>query len=170
MTFGNSREILEQVLDYDAEIGIVGRHADHADLHTLAYSEPEPVVIVAKSHPWGRRRHVRLDELGGQKMVRRESGSLTRDAFEAALAQAGASVDYVMEIGSKDGVVAAVARGIGIGVISEEEHIPDSLVHSVRISDIGMKMRTHIICLAERKGARLVQPFFDVAKGLRRVG
>jgi len=166
VTFGNSQLILDDVIDYRSDIGIVGRFASHADLHSLAYSDPEPVLVVARSHPWSRRRRVRLAELAGQPMIRRETGSLTRHAFETAVARDGVSVEHVMEIGSKDGVIAAVARGIGIGVISAEEHIPDQGVHSLRISDIGLRMQTNIVCHTERKNARLVRPFFEVAAQL----
>jgi len=166
VTFGNSQQILDDVIDYRADIGVVGHHADHAALHALTYSNPQPIVIVPRSHPWRKRKSIRLQELTSQMMIRREPGSLTRHTFEAALARDGIEVRYGMEIGSKDGVVAAVARGIGIGVISEDEHIPDRDVHALDISDIGVKMQVHIVCHAERQSARLIRPFFDVANDL----
>ena len=166
VTFGNSQQILDDVIDYRADIGIVGHHADHAELHALTFSDPEPVVIVPRAHPWSGRETVRLRDLAGQKMIRREPGSLTRHAIETALTRDRVEVDYVMEIGSKDGVVAAVARGIGVGIISEEEHIPDRHVHALTIADVGLRMEVHIICHAARKDARLVRPFFEVARGL----
>ena len=62
--------------------------------------------------------------------------------------------------------VAAVAQEIGIGVISEEEHIPENYVHALEIADIGLRMKVHIICHGDRKGERLIRPFFDVAANL----
>lgn len=91
---------------------------------------------------------------------------LTRRAFESALQRENVEVQSVMQIGSKEGVVAAVARGIGIGVISEEEHIPGNYVHALAITDIGLRMKVHIICHADRKDERLIRPFFDVAADL----
>ncbi len=164
--FGNSQQILEDVMEYKSDIGIVGRHEDHPELLALEYSDPQPVVIVSKSHPWSRRRRVRLAELAGQKMIRREPGSLTRRALESALQRENVEIESVMEIGSKEGVVAAVAQGIGIGVISEEEHIPGNYVHALEITDIGLRMKVHIICHRDRKGERLIRPFFDVAADL----
>jgi len=166
VNFGNSQRILEDVIEYKSDIGIVGRHEDHSELLALEYSDPQPIVIVHKSHPWSRRRKVRLKELAGQKMIRRESGSLTRRAFESAIQRESIDVESVMEMGSKEGVVAAVAQGIGIGVISEEEHIPGHYVHALAISDIGLRMKVHIICHAERKDERLIRPIFDVAADL----
>ena len=99
-------------------------------------------------------------------MIRCEPGSLTRSAFEAALQRENVEVESVMEISSKEGVVAAVAKEIGIGVISNEEHIPNNYVHTVVITDIGLRMKVHIICHGERKNERLIRPFFDVAANL----
>lgn len=164
--FGNSRQILEDVIDYRSDIGIVGRHEDHSELLAFEYSEPQLIVIVPKSHPWSRRRRVRLAELARQKMIRREPGSLTRRVFESALQRENVEVETVMEIGSKEGVVAAVARGIGIGIISEEEHIPGNYVHALAIADIDLRMKVHIICHADRKDERLIRPIFDVAADL----
>ena len=166
VNFGNSRQILEGVIDYRLDIGIVGRHENHPELLALEYSDPQPVVIVSKSHQWSRRRWVRLADLAGQKMIRREPGSLTRRTFEAALQRENVEVESVMEISSKEGVVAAVAQEIDIGVISDEEHIPDNYVHTVVITDIGLRMKVHIICHGERKNERLIRPFFDVAANL----
>ena len=164
--FGNSRQILEDVIDYRSDIGIIGRHEDHSELLAFEYSEPQLIVIVPKSHPWSRRRRVRLAELAGQKMIRREPGSLTRRVFESVLQRENVEVESVMEIGSKEGVVAAVAQGIGIGIISEEEHIPGNYVHALAIADIDVRMKVHIICHADRKDERLIRPIFDVAADL----
>ena len=166
VNFGNSRDILKDVINYRADIGIVGLHTNDATLHSLPYSNPRPIVIVPRSHPWSDRDSICLSELTNQKMIRRELGSLTRDAFESALARENVAVKFVLEISSKDGIVAAVAQNVGIGVISEEEHIPNRHVHALQISDIGIKMQVLVICHTDRSEARLIKPFFEVAAKL----
>ena len=166
VNFGNSRDILKDVINYRVDIGIVGRQTNDAMLHSLVYSNPRPIVIVPRSHPWSDRDSVCLSELTDQKMIRRELGSLTRDAFETALARENVTVNFVLEISSKDGIVAAVAQNVGIGVISEEEHIPSRHVHALHISDIGLKMQVIVVCHADRSKARLIKPFFEVATKL----
>ena len=163
VNLGNSRDILKDVIDYRADIGIVGRHTNNAMLYSLTYSNPQPIVIVPQSHLWSDRDSVCLSELSNQKMIRRELGSLTRDTFESALARENVTVKFVLEISSKDGIVAAVAQNIGIGVISEDEHIQSRHVHALRISDIGLKMQVLVVCHADRSKARLINAFFEVA-------
>ena len=166
VNFGNSRDILKDVIDYRVDIGIVGRQTSDAMLHSLSYSNPQPIVIVPRSHPWSDRDSVCLSELANQKIIRRELGSLTRDAFESALARENVTVNFALEISSKDGIVAAVAQNVGIGIISEEEHIPSRHVHALRISDIGLKMQVLVACHTDRSKARLIKTFFEVATKL----
>jgi DNA-binding transcriptional LysR family regulator len=95
-------------------------------------------------------------------MVFREKGSTTRLAFERALQDAQVSVVTVMEIGSREAVWMAVARGIGISVVSDIEFIPHPQIQMVEISDVEIYTTAHVNCLKERQDSHLVKAFFDV--------
>lgn len=164
IAFGNSVAVQQEVLNFRVDIGIVGQHQGHPDLYSLEYSNPEGVVVVSSRHPWAKRRGVRIEELAGEHVVRREAGSETRHAFETALKKAGIAPEYIAEVGSKEGVVAAVARNVGIGFVSEEEFIPSPAIHAVRISNSTIRMKVHVICLADRKDSSLIRAFLGVAQ------
>jgi DNA-binding transcriptional LysR family regulator len=68
------------------------------------------------SPPLARHHCVRLEALQGQAMLRREQGSTTRAAFERVLAKHEVSPRMLMEIGSREALREAVARGIGIAL------------------------------------------------------
>ena len=97
----------------------------------------------------------------------RETGSTTRLAFEAALNAKGVHVDPVMEIGSREAVWLAVARGIGIGVVSDIEFIPHPDLRTVQVTDANIYTTAHVTCLADRRDARLIRAFLDVAAELK---
>jgi DNA-binding transcriptional LysR family regulator len=78
-------------------------------------------VFVHAEHPWAEREELRIEELENQPVILREPGSTTRRAFEKALTKAGVKISPVMEIGSREAVWLAVSRGLGIGVVSDEE-------------------------------------------------
>lgn len=164
--YGNSESVQQDVLDFQTDIAIVGQHEGHAALFTLDYSAPEAIAVVHSDHPWSKRKSVRIEDLAKQPLIRREQGSETYHAFEAAANAAGAKVNYVIELGSKEGVVAAVAQGIGMGLVSEEEYIPDTSLRRLRITNANLRMKVYVICLAERREARLIRPFLDVAEEL----
>ena len=100
-------------------------------------------------------------------MVLREVGSTTRLAFEAAIREAGVTIEPVMAIGSREAVWLAVARGIGIGVVSDIEYIPHPDLHTVEVTDAEIYTTAHVNCLAERREARLINAFFDMAEELK---
>ena len=100
-------------------------------------------------------------------MVLREVGSTTRLAFETAIREAGVTIKPVMVIGSREAVWLAVARGIGIGVVSNIEYIPHPDLHRVEVADADIYTTAHVNCLAERRESRLISAFFDMAEELK---
>ena len=102
-------------------------------------------------------------------MVFREKGSTTRLEFELALQRAKVSVVTVMEIGSREAVWLAVARGIGISVVSDIEFIPHPEIQMIEITDTEIYTTAQVNCLRERKDSRLVKAFFDVVAQIKSV-
>jgi aminoethylphosphonate catabolism LysR family transcriptional regulator len=165
--FGNSSKVEQAILEYRADVGVLAEISDLNRLHRVRYSRPEIVVLVHRDHPWKSRATVRMQELASQPLVMRERGSETRRVLEAAARKAGVTLSPVIEIGSREGVLAAVSGAIGIGCASEEELGPYPL-HILRISDVDMHTYVDIACLEERKSARLHRAFFEVAEECRR--
>ena len=71
-----------------------------------------------------------------------------------------------MEIGSRESIREAVAKGIGLGVVSEAEFIPDPRIHALPVTDAEIYTYAHVVYLKERQNARLVRAFLDVLSGL----
>ena len=163
---GNSTEMVQRLLDYEADVGVLAHVEDDPRIFAMPYSRHPVVVFVHTRHRFARRRSVRIEELQGEPMVMREVGSTTRLAFEAALASAGVTIEPVMEIGSREAVWLAVARGIGIGVVSDIEYIPHPQLHTIKISNANVYTTAHVNCLTERKDSRLIGAFFQVCREL----
>jgi aminoethylphosphonate catabolism LysR family transcriptional regulator len=166
VSIGNSQEMLERLLDFRADVAVLAQMEADPRFRSLAYSRHPVVVMVHRDHPWARRRGVRLAEFAGQRMVLREEGSTTRRAFEQGLARIGVLPEIVMEIGSREAVWHAVARAIGIGIVSEREVIPHDAIRILPISDADIHTDEHVVCLAERRDSRLVAAFLAIAEGL----
>lgn len=160
---------MERLIDYSVDVAVLAHVEDDPRIFAVPYSRHPVVVFVNGDHPWAkqRRRHLRIAELEGQRMVLREAGSTTRLAVEAALRGAGVSVEPVMEIGSREAVWLAVIRGIGIGVVSDIEFIPHPALHVLEVTDAEIFTTAHVNCLTERKDSRLIRAFFTVAQALK---
>jgi len=72
----------------------------------------------------------------------------------------------VMDIGNRESIREAVAKGIGLGVVSEAEFIPDPRIRPVPVADAEIYTYAHVVYLKERQNARLVRAFLEVLSGL----
>jgi LysR family transcriptional regulator, low CO2-responsive transcriptional regulator len=166
VTFGNSRQALDELLSYSCDVAVLGSMAKHPDVHTIEYSRPHIVAAVSERHRWRARQSISIRELQGEPFIRREAGSETRRIFDDALAKAGVQPCYRMEVATREGMLAAVAQGIGIGVVSEEEAIANPALTILRISDADVSTLVHVACIAARKESHLIRPFLQVAQEL----
>ena len=125
------------------------------------YSEHPVLIFCASSHPFSRRRSISSAELQGERLILREQGSTTRKALEAALQAAGVRPTVVMEVGSREIIREAVLRGMGVAAVSDVEFVPGPGLHAVHISDAEVRTFAHVVCLAERREARMMNAFFE---------
>lgn len=169
VTMGNSREVLDALFDFSADVAVLAQIEDDPRLFAIPYSRHPVVVFVNTDHPWARRRRVRIAELQDQPMVLRGEGSTTRRVFEEAIGKAGVTINPVMEIGSREAVWMAVRHGLGIGVVSELEFYTDPNLRTLEISDADVHYYTHVVCLTGRRESHLVRALFEVVEALRRV-
>jgi LysR family transcriptional regulator, low CO2-responsive transcriptional regulator len=164
---GNSEAVLASLVDYSTDVAVLAQFNDDPRFHWLPYSRHPVVVFVHRSHRFASRSRIGIADLDGEAMILREEGSTTRKALDDALARAGVTPRVVMEIGSREAIREAVIKGVGIGVVSEIEFIPDPDLRTVTVSDAEMFTHAHVVCLEERRDARLVRAFLDIAGELR---
>ncbi|MEG2877837.1 MAG: LysR substrate-binding domain-containing protein [Comamonas sp.] len=160
---GNSQDVLDRLLDYRADVGVLAQLVEDERFLSVPFGRHPVGIFTASSHRFARRRSIRLAELQGERMILREEGSTTRKALELALGEAGITVEPVMEISSREMIREAVSQGIGIAAVSTVEYVTGPGLHLVGISDAQIFTYAHILCLAERRSMRMVKAFFDTA-------
>ncbi len=161
--FGNSNRCFERILNYEADVGIIAEVPSDPRVTTFPYSVHQVITFVNSDHPFFHRDSVAIEELQGQKVVRRETGSTTRIAIERELAARHVNVDIVLELGSREAIWKAVDQGIGIGFVADFEFVPHPNLRAVPISDISVETNYFLACLTERQNSRLIRSFCDVA-------
>lgn len=159
---GNSQDVLDRLLDYSADVGVLAQVFRDKRFVSVPYSEHPVVIFSSTTHRFARRRSIRTAELQGEKLILRELGSTTRKAIESALKAGHVEPDVVMEVASREIIREAVAQGVGVAAVSEVEYVPGPGLHAVRISDASVRTYAHVVCLAERRDMRMVRAFFDV--------
>jgi len=162
----NSRETLNQLMEYRADVAVLAHTEDDPRLHAVPYSRHPVIAFVNSDHPWSKRKSISIHDFANEHVILREVGSTTRLAFEAALERAGAHMGGYTEIGSREAVWLAVERGMGVGIVSEFEFIPHPRLHPLPFKDAEIYTYAHVVCLAERRHGPLIKAFFDVVEDL----
>ncbi|MES0812937.1 LysR substrate-binding domain-containing protein [Roseibium sp. SCPC15] len=163
VAFGNSTKCFEQILSFDADVGIIAEVPSDPRVRTLPYSTHDVVVFVNADHPFFTREEIRMSDLQGQDVIRREAGSTTRVAVEKAFAEHEISVQTVLELGSREAIWKAVEQGLGIGFVADFEFVPHPNLRAVPISDANIQTNYYLAFLTERAQSRLIASFCDAA-------
>jgi aminoethylphosphonate catabolism LysR family transcriptional regulator len=163
---GNSAQTLADLENYLTDVAVLASFSDDPRFVALPYASHAVVLFVHADHPFAQRDAIRVEELHQQPMVMRERGSTTRLALERVLKQACVTLKVAMEIGSREALREAVARGLGLGVVSDAEFIADPRLRRVRIEGDPVTTQTYVYSLAERRESRLVNSFLEQATEL----
>jgi aminoethylphosphonate catabolism LysR family transcriptional regulator len=158
---GNSQQVLADLERYTTDIGVLAGLYERPELHAVEYARHAIILFAHVDHPFARREQVELKELQGQPLLRRERGSSTRAALERVLEAAGVQPRTSLEVGSREALREAVARGLGLGAVSEAEFIPDPRFRPVRIAGDPAATTTYLYCMRERRESLLVRSFFE---------
>ncbi len=166
VTVGNSRDTLRDLLDYRTDVAVLAHVDPDTRLVAIPYRKHRVVVMCPADHEFSSRRSIRARDMEGQRLIVREAGSTTRRAFDQAMREKDVRPKVVMEIGSRESIREAVAKGIGLGVVSEMEFIPDPRIRALQVSDAEIYTYAHVVHLRERQNARLVRAFLAELSGL----
>jgi len=160
----NSAAVLEQLIDHNADVAIMAKVTSDPRIYSMRLREDKIVLFVPSEHPWSRRRQRSIGDIAGQDVVIRERGSMTREVFEAGLAQANVVPRSLIEVETREGVREAVAAGFGIGVVFDSEFGDDTRFRTIGVGDIDLTVGEYVVCLEERRRLTLVRAFLEVAQ------
>lgn len=156
---GNSQQVLHDLENYTTDVAVLAGLYERPELLVREYARHAIILFAHVDHPLARREQVGIEELNGLPLLLREQGSTTRTAIEKALQAAGVKPRTQLEIGSREAIREAVARGLGIGAVSEAEFIADPRFRPVRISGNPASTTTYVYCMKERSESLLVGSF-----------
>ena len=158
---GNSQQVLHDLEHYSTDVAVLAGLYERPELVMREYARHAIILFAHVEHPFARCQQVDISELQGQPLLLRERGSTTRVALETALNAAGVKPQLNLEIGSREAIREAVARGLGVGAVSEAEFIPDARFKPVRIAGDPASTTTYLYCMKERSDSLLVRSFWD---------
>ena len=166
LRIGNSSTVLDDLLDYRADIAITARPSSDPRFAIRLLKRDRVVLFAPAGHRLARQRSVPLAALAGEDLVIRERGSVTREVFESALAERGITPGTLIEVEGRESVREAVAAGFGLGIVFESEMPPGEGFRAIAIADAALDVAEYVACLAARERVAMVQGFLGlVAEG-----
>jgi aminoethylphosphonate catabolism LysR family transcriptional regulator len=160
----NSSTLAEKLLNYELDVALLDRIDAHPEFEVLAFRNPVLVVIAPKTEPWSGRRSISIEQLKEQVLICREAGSATRAAFDRVVGIASVPAHRLLEFGSREGVVSAVAEGAGLGAIFDEGVLADNRVIKLSIKGVDIFSKVDLVWLGQRRASRLISDFLNVAR------
>jgi aminoethylphosphonate catabolism LysR family transcriptional regulator len=168
VTLGNSEHVLRDLDEYVCDVGVIASVFADERYYMQPYASYPVIAFVNVNHPFARRESVTLEDLGSVSLLMREPGSTTRRALEDALGEIGITARTAMEIGSREALREAVARGLGVGTVSQSEYVPDERLRPIPIAGAPVSTHIHVCCLRERRDSLLVSSFFSAVERCRK--
>ncbi|MEK6720773.1 MAG: LysR family transcriptional regulator [Chloroflexota bacterium] len=117
---GNRDQLFDRLAKDSADFGVIGRLWDHPAIPLVAqpFLPNELVAIASPRHPLASAKRISVARLAGEPFIAREPGSGTRATADAALSRTGRPPQILMELASNGAIKRAVARGLGVSILS----------------------------------------------------
>ncbi|MEE1925994.1 LysR substrate-binding domain-containing protein [Pseudomonas sp. 148P] len=160
-SFSPEHETLERLYNFDIDLAILALSEFDQRLHTRLYRRYPIIAVVRDDHPWASQQKVHVEQLRGERLVLREPSSRTRQLVEESCQRAGIELDCAMQLNSREAIVHAIARGIGIGFVSAVEYAQTPGTRPITFVDHPFHIDYHLCCLALRRNRAMIAELFD---------
>lgn len=116
---GSSADVLRQVREGQADLGICTPDPSAGDLHTLAFRMDRMVLVVPDTHHWAGRGHIEFHEtLWVNHVCLQRSAAMYSFLVQRARDQ-GRKLKGRIHVAGFDAMARLVGRGVGVGVMPE---------------------------------------------------
>jgi len=164
----NSGEIIENVIKFDAEIGIVGEMVNDEKIDCYKLVEDDLVVISPTSLDFPE--EISLKFLLKNDFIMRERNSATRKTFEDILHNKHiefSKLNVSCEVNSLDTIIQFVKSGLGVSVISSQvcdDYVSCGLMRRSNIIDTPMLRSIYLIVSSKRTLTSTSKAFFNLCR------
>jgi molybdate transport repressor ModE-like protein len=115
---GDSAEVQQWLLDYQAPLGVMGELHITAGLQSVELGSDRLQLVAAACDPLCRLRQLKPEHLQGRTLLLREPGSSTRAGAQSLLGELLKSFERIVEVPSPEAIKQAVIAGLGVAVLS----------------------------------------------------
>ena len=149
---GNSQDILEGVLSFKYDIGLIGRLPYDKKLKSIPYNKPEFWLVTPPWHKFNDKEEISLKDLHNEPLIIQEKGSGARHAILSLLRRHDVDISVLIEAGSVEFIKEYILKGRGIAFLYKAEVEPEvemGLLRSLKIKEGPVFIQTDIIFLKD---------------------
>ena len=148
LEINNTEHIVEQVLNYELDIGMIEGETHHPQLTIIPWRDDQLNLFCSPEHPFAKILKINDLDLLKAKWILREPGSGTRQTFNRAMHGLIPKIKILLELKETEAIKRAVKQNIGIGCLSEislrEEFERGDLVR-IETSDRDFSRKLYLI-------------------------
>lgn len=120
LSVGNTREIVDKVLSYQVDLGLIEGEVNEPDIDVLPWRTDEMVVVCSPEHPLAKEnKPLTREQLVRLDWIVREKGSGTRQTFERGMYGILQDLNYVLELEQIEAMKRAVTLNLGVSCLSK---------------------------------------------------
>jgi aminoethylphosphonate catabolism LysR family transcriptional regulator len=162
LVLGNATETWAALLQSAVDIAILANPPEDVRVGYVPVVVQDMMVLVPRGHAFAKRADVSLKDLTDQKVIFREHGSNTQRTLERRLKKARLELHPILVVGSREAMIEAVSRKIGIGFIFERETNGDPRSVAVPLRELRGSNKNTLVYLKPRRRRRTVQALIDL--------
>ena len=143
LEIGDTREIVNQVLEGNVEIAVVGSREKNQLIVNEKLWDDELVLAVNSNHAWASKRKITINDLQDEPFIIREKGSATREIIMKSLKDTlNLSLDdfnITAVLGSSTAVKEAIKNNLGVSILSKwsiESEIKCGIIKTIPMQNL----------------------------------
>lgn len=164
----SSGAIIDDLLNYNYEIGLIGRKVDNDKINCYKLLDDELVVI--SSPVFNIAEEIDLKDIINYKFILRDKNSATRKTFEQALILNNIplnSLNVICEANNIDTLIQFVRNGLGISIVSKklyDEYYDCYKFNISHIKGLDLSRELNLIVHSKRTLTPIAKAFFNLCK------
>ncbi len=156
---GNRAQVLERLSNNLDDLYILSDPGDTPDITSTPFL-PNPLVVIASSNnPLSRKKHLKWEDLAGEKFLMREQGSGTHSAIQSHLKRNNFSIRKQMVIESNEAIKFSVIENMGITILSAYA-VAEGLTQ-LPVETFPINSTWHVVHLKEKRLSLIAEKFLD---------
>jgi aminoethylphosphonate catabolism LysR family transcriptional regulator len=160
-SFSSEKETLARLFNFDIDVAILALSEFDERFHTRLYHRYPIIAVVRDDHPWASQSQVHISEISREKWVMREQSARTRQLVEESCKRLDIELNCVMQLNSREAIVHAIVKGIGIGFVSAVEYAETPGTTPITFVDHPFFIEYHLCCLGIRRNRPVIAELFD---------